>query len=236
MTVLEKLKMLRSEKHFSDKDVAEILGMRLDAYLRIEHGIGRISSFLKTRLALLYDKDPEYFTDDPETEPEVEPETETEAEAEQETEIEPEEETETESEEEPEQETEIEPETDAETKAETDTEPEPETEAKTAPKEEPDAEPEPEPEPDIEDEPGPEPESLTEPEPEPVSGAGETVIPDSTAVNIEIQYAGKSVLYSDILDRVKELTGGKEDIHIYIKPEDDRVYYVSGKVSGSFGI
>ena len=87
-----------------------------------------------------------------------------------------------------------------------------------------------------------------DPEPDPEHGIGdksepaavveaeETVIPDNTAVNIEIQYAGKTVLYSDILDRVKELTGWKEDIRIYIKPEDDRVYYVAGKVTGSFEI
>ena len=188
MTVFEKLKKLRAEKHFSDKDVAEILGMRQDAYLRIEHGVGKISSFLKNRLALLYDRDPEYFTDDPEPEPEVEPEIESE----------------------PETETEIEP--------ETDTEPEPEAEVKT--------EPEPDPEHGIGD----------KSEPAAVVEAEETVIPDNTAVNIEIQYAGKTVLYSDILDRVKELTGWKEDIRIYIKPEDDRVYYVAGKVTGSFEI
>ncbi len=174
MTVFEKLKKLRAEKHFSDKDVAEILGMRQDAYLRIEHGIGKISSFLKNRLALLYDRDPEYFTDDPEPEPEIS----------------------------------MKP------------EPEPVSEA------EPETETKPDPEHGIGD----------KSEPAAVVEAEETVIPDNTAVNIEIQYAGKTVLYSDILDRVKELTGWKEDIRIYIKPEDDRVYYVAGKVTGSFEI
>ncbi|MBQ7259923.1 MAG: hypothetical protein IJR19_01060, partial [Lachnospiraceae bacterium] len=166
MTVFEKLKKLRAEKHFSDKDVAEILGMRQDAYLRIEHGIGKISSFLKNRLALLYDRDPEYFTDDPEPESEIP----------------------------------------------TKPEPEPVSEA------EPETETKPDPEPGIGD----------KSEPAAVVEAEETVIHDNTAVNIEIQYAGKTVLYSDILDRVKELTGWKEDIRIYIKPEDDRVYYVAG--------
>ena len=174
MTVFEKLKKLRAEKHFSDKDVAEILGMRQDAYLRIEHGIGKISSFLKNRLALLYDRDPEYFTDDPEPESEIP----------------------------------------------TKPEPEPVSEA------EPETETKPDPEHGIGD----------KSEPAAVVEAEETVIPDNTAVNIEIQYAGKTALYSDILDRVKELTGWKEDIRIYIKPEDDRVYYVAGKVTGSFEI
>ena len=174
MTVFEKLKKLRAEKHFSDKDVAEILGMRQDAYLRIEHGIGKVSSFLKNRLALLYDRDPEYFTDDPEPESEIP----------------------------------------------TKPEPEPVSEA------EPETETKPDPEHGIGD----------KSEPAAVVEAEETVIPDNSAVNIEMQYAGKTVLYSDILDRVKELTGWKEDIRIYIKPEDDRVYYVAGKVTGSFEI
>lgn len=90
MTVYEKLKKLRTEKHFSDKDVAEILGMKLDSYSRLEHGVGKIGSFLKNKLALLYDKDPDYFVDDPEDEAEIEeePEPVAEAEAEAESEIE----------------------------------------------------------------------------------------------------------------------------------------------------
>ena len=78
MTVYEKLRKMRTDKHFSEKDVAEILGMRLDSYSRLEHGVGKIGSFVKNKLALLYDKDPDYFVDDPETEPEPEfdPETE----------------------------------------------------------------------------------------------------------------------------------------------------------------
>ena len=188
MTVFEKLKKLRAEKHFSDKDVAEILGMRQDAYLRIEHGIGKISSFLKNRLALLYDRDPEYFTDDPEPESEIP------------------------------------------TKPEP--EPEPESEIPTKPEPEPVSEAEPETETKHDPEHG----IGDKSEPAAVVEAEETVIPDNTAVNIEIQYAGKTALYSDILDRVKELTGWKEDIRIYIKPEDDRVYYVAGKATGSFEI
>ncbi len=83
MTVTEKLKKLRSEKHFSEKDIAAILGMKAHAYSRIESGVGRISEFLKNRLASLYGKDPEYFADDPEFEPEPEPEPEIEPEIEQ---------------------------------------------------------------------------------------------------------------------------------------------------------
>ncbi len=80
MTVQEKLKKLREDKHFSDKDVAEILGMRLDSYARLEHGVGKIGSFLKKKLALLYDKDPDYFVDDAEVQTGPEPESDAEPE------------------------------------------------------------------------------------------------------------------------------------------------------------
>ncbi len=89
MTVYEKLRKMRTDKHFSEKDVAEILGMRLDSYSRLEHGVGKIGSFVKNKLALLYDKDPDYFVDDPEPEPEPEPELELEPEPEPELELEP---------------------------------------------------------------------------------------------------------------------------------------------------
>lgn len=128
MTVYEKLKKLRTEKHFSDKDVAEILGMKLDSYSRLEHGVGKIGSFLKNKLALLYDKDPDYFVDDPEDEAEIEEEPEPVAEVEEEpdSEDEVEGEEEAEAEAEPEIEAEIEKEPEDEPEIE---EPEPEVEA-----------------------------------------------------------------------------------------------------------
>ena len=126
MTVYEKLKKLRTEKHFSDKDVAEILGMKLDSYSRLEHGVGKIGSFLKNKLALLYDKDPDYFVDDPEDEAEIEEEPEPVAEVEEEPDSEDEVEVEEEAEAEPEIEAEIEKEPEDEPEIE---EPEPEVEA-----------------------------------------------------------------------------------------------------------
>ena len=122
MTVYEKLKKLRTEKHFSDKDVAEILGMKLDSYSRLEHGVGKIGSFLKNKLALLYDKDPDYFVDDPEDEAGIEEEPEPVAEAEAELEEEPDSEDEVEGEEEAE--AEAEPEIEAEIEKEPEDEPE----------------------------------------------------------------------------------------------------------------
>ena len=157
MTVYEKLKKLRTEKHFSDKDVAEILGMKLDSYSRLEHGVGKIGSFLKNKLALLYDKDPDYFVDDPEDEAEIEEEPEPVAEAEAELEEEPV----AEVEEEPDSEDEVEAEEEAEAAAK----PEPEIEAE--------AEAESEIEAEIEEEPEDEPEAEDDREPEPDEPARE---------------------------------------------------------------
>ena len=75
MTVTEKLKKLRAEKHFSEKDIAAILGIRVNEYSRIEKGISRLSDFTRNQLASLYSVSPDYLKDDiPEPEPIVEPE------------------------------------------------------------------------------------------------------------------------------------------------------------------
>ena len=172
MTVQEKLIKLRKEKHFSDKDVAEILGMKLNSYSRLEHGVGKIGSFLKNKLALLYDKDPDYFVDDPEFEPE--------------------------------------PEITEENKS-----------AAVITEEIPTAS---DPEPEIIKE------IPAEPDPEPVI----TEEAATESISIEFQYAGKAVSLSEIIDKAKEACGGKADL--YIKPEENRVYYVSGGSAGSFEI
>ena len=186
MTVQEKLIKLRKEKHFSDKDVAEILGMKLNSYSRLEHGVGKIGSFLKNKLALIYDKDPDYFVDDPEFEPE--------------------------------------PEITEENKS-----------AAVITEEIPTAsDPEPEIIKEIPAEPDPEPEIIkeipAEPDPEPVI----TEEAATESISIEFQYAGKAVSLSEIIDKAKEACGGKADL--YIKPEENRVYYVSGGSAGSFEI
>ncbi len=216
MTVQEKLIKLRKEKHFSDKDVAEILGMKLNSYSRLEHGVGKIGSFLKNKLALLYDKDPDYFVDDPEFEPEKEAE--------------------------PESISEPEPESEPESISESKLESEPEIIEEVTP------EPKIEPEPEItegnkstavitEEIPtasDPEPEIIkeipAEPDPEPVI----TEEAATESISIEFQYAGKAVSLSEIIDKAKEACGGKADL--YIKPEENRVYYVSGGSAGSFEI
>ncbi len=52
---------------------------------------------------------------------------------------------------------------------------------------------------------------------------------------IELQFAGKAIPYQDIVEKARELSGEK-DVMIYIKPEENRVYYVDGDISGSFEI
>ena len=47
---------------------------------------------------------------------------------------------------------------------------------------------------------------------------------------------GKAIPISEIYSRAKEACGNDSDIKIYIKPEENRVYYVSGDSSGSFEI
>ena len=54
-------------------------------------------------------------------------------------------------------------------------------------------------------------------------------------ITAELQYSGKAIPISDIIDRAKEACGNG-DVNIYIKPEESRVYYVSGDVIGSFEI
>ena len=54
-------------------------------------------------------------------------------------------------------------------------------------------------------------------------------------ITTELQYAGKAIPLSDIIDRAKEACGNGA-VNIYIKPEENRVYYVSGDVIGSFEI
>ncbi len=56
-------------------------------------------------------------------------------------------------------------------------------------------------------------------------------------VNIELQYAGKNISYEDIIERAKSASGTDgEGMDIYIKPEEDRVYYVVKGMPGSFEI
>ena len=251
MTVQEKLKKLRREKHFSDKDVAEILGMKLNSYSRLEHGIGKIGSFLKNKLGLLYDKDPDYFVDDPEIAPEDDRTSETIVESVSEPEIadeiiaepisEPEIADKIISEPEPVFEPEVadeiiaEPEPAAESDDDTPSAPQPEKTDEIPSENESVPEPEitedvpSEPDPDIELKPNQEVVTVETGHP-----ATEGKQPD---VTIEFQYAGKAVLLSEIIDRTKEACGNNADkIDIYIKPEDDRVYFVHNGKTGDFEI
>ena len=54
-------------------------------------------------------------------------------------------------------------------------------------------------------------------------------------ITAELQYSGKAIPISDIIDRAKEACGNG-DVNIYIKPEENRVYFVSDGEVGSFEI
>ncbi len=51
--------------------------------------------------------------------------------------------------------------------------------------------------------------------------------------NIELQYLGKAIPYSEIVERARKESGAKGELNIYIKPEEDRVYYVAGDSVGA---
>ena len=56
-------------------------------------------------------------------------------------------------------------------------------------------------------------------------------------VFFELQYAGKAISYTEIVNRAREACGGKQEkLDIYVKPEENKVYYVSGDSAGSFEI
>ena len=56
-------------------------------------------------------------------------------------------------------------------------------------------------------------------------------------INAELQYAGKAIQISEIFNRARQACGNKADkIDIYIKPEENRVYFVSDGNEGSFEI
>ncbi|MBQ9549260.1 MAG: hypothetical protein IJU87_00465 [Lachnospiraceae bacterium] len=56
-------------------------------------------------------------------------------------------------------------------------------------------------------------------------------------VFFELQYAGKAISYTEIVDRARQACGGKPGkLDIYVKPEENRVYFVSDGNEGCFEI
>ena len=95
----------------------------------------------------------------------------------------------------------------------------------------------PEPEPELEQEamtvePEPKQEAMTvEPE-QPVSE-----IKSPEPVIVEFQYGKEAITLSEIIERAKKACGNKAGtLNIYIKPEENRVYFASGASAGSFEI
>lgn len=56
--------------------------------------------------------------------------------------------------------------------------------------------------------------------------------------SVYLQYAGKELEASDLVARAKELSGVKtvKEIEVYVKPEENMVYYVVNGEEGSFEI
>ncbi len=55
--------------------------------------------------------------------------------------------------------------------------------------------------------------------------------------DIEFQYAGKAIPYTDIVERARKACKNKDGkLDIYVKPEENRVYYVCDGDAGSFEI
>ncbi len=104
----------------------------------------------------------------------------------------------------------------------------------------------PEPEPEQEAmtvEPKPEQEAMTvEPKPkqktlmiEPEQPVSEIKKPEP--VIVEFQYGKEAITLSEIIERAKKACGNKAGtLNIYIKPEENRVYFASGDSAGSFEI
>ncbi|MBQ7261915.1 MAG: helix-turn-helix transcriptional regulator [Lachnospiraceae bacterium] len=60
---------------------------------------------------------------------------------------------------------------------------------------------------------------------------------ESMDIRVELQYGGKAVQISDIIEKAKEASGNSTGkLSIYVKHEENRVYYVAGSCTGSFEI
>lgn len=56
-------------------------------------------------------------------------------------------------------------------------------------------------------------------------------------VIVEFQYGKEAITLSEIIERAKKACGNKAGtLNIYIKPEENRVYFASGASAGSFEI
>ena len=92
-------------------------------------------------------------------------------------------------------------------------------------------------------EPKPEQEAMTvEPKPkqktlmiEPEQPVSEIKSPEP--VIVEFQYGKEAITLSEIIERAKKACGNKAGtLNIYIKPEENQVYFASGDSAGSFEI
>lgn len=68
--------------------------------------------------------------------------------------------------------------------------------------------------------------------------AKKTTTTKSTAVksNVYVEYLGAQISSSDLIEKAKKASGVKspKEINVYVKPEDNKVYYVVDTTAGDF--
>ncbi|HAG70362.1 MAG TPA: hypothetical protein DCL38_10390 [Lachnospiraceae bacterium] len=233
MGLEKKLVKLRNEKGLSQKDMAEVLGVHINTYSRVERGISKPGAALVSALARFYGKDEAYFSDEPKAEPgPVKEEEPVKAE-------EPEKPGKAEDTEEPVKAKE-EP---ALKEAGNEVITEKPSEAEKAPKQKKGSRAgagsrsKKEKKPAKDRKSGREKVKASEQKEANEQETAGGVSAGADNISIELQYMGKAIPYADIINRAREAAGkSRGGLNIYIKPEENRVYYVAGKNVGSFEI
>ncbi|MBR4529265.1 MAG: hypothetical protein IKO80_03185 [Lachnospiraceae bacterium] len=77
------------------------------------------------------------------------------------------------------------------------------------------------------------------------AGRHVTVNTNTVKSNVTLQYGEKSIPYEDLVSRVKDIWTGQfgrkiieiDSVELYIKPEENKVYYVINKdINGDFDL
>ena len=210
MTSGEKLKKARKAKKQSQQEAAKAIGVHLNTYSKLERGISKPSPQTAKKLAAIYGKDENYFMDDTEGKTIESPK----ASALEKNVADMEHKT-----------------ADKETKPSAVTGSKPKQSATKAKKN------------PVKKSSSKKPAAKTVKKVKPVSAKVESVVSEGTDVrstaipNIELQYAGKTITYNDLISRVKQIVGDiDKELRLYIKPEENRVYYTIDNIPGSFEI
>ena len=72
------------------------------------------------------------------------------------------------------------------------------------------------------------------------AAAKKTTTTKSTAVksNVYVEYLGAQISSSDLIEKAKKASGVKspKTVNVYVKPEENKVYYVVDNNAGSFDL